>query len=100
MIVCNLSVVANIAVSQQCDKSCFPIEPLIEKYLNRPDVRRQLGVDDSVPEFEICSNKILREFNQNGDKYISTTAEVVSLLEKQVSVLIYAGEFDWIWYSS
>jgi hypothetical protein len=91
MTVCYLTVTSNIAVSEQCDKSCFPIEGLIEEYLNR---RHQLGVDDSVPEFEICSNKILNEFNQNGDKYISTTAEVVLLLEKEVSVLIYAGEFD------
>lgn len=93
------AVTSNIIVSEQCDNSCFPIERLIKKYLNRRDVRHQLGVNDSVPEFEICSDKILNEFNHNGDKFTATTVEIVFLLENQVSVLIYAGEFDWIWYS-
>ena len=69
---------------------------MVQKYLNRKDVRRQLGVSDSVLEFRACNGKIEEEFNRNGELFRTTTAEIVYLLDNKVSVLIYAGEFDWM----
>jgi Serine carboxypeptidase len=70
----------------------------VEKYLNRKDIRRQLGVSESVTAFETCNEKTEQEFARRGDQWISTTNQVVYLLDKGVSILIFAGEYDWIWY--
>jgi hypothetical protein len=70
----------------------------MEKYLNRDDVRRQIGVNESVPAFKICNDKTEEDFARRGDSLISTTNQVIYLLDKGISVLIFAGEYDWIWY--
>lgn len=80
------------------DELCFPIVGAVEKYLNRKDIRRQLGVNKSVSAFKTCSKKTEQDFASSGDPWISTTNQVVYLLNKGVSVLIFAGEYDWIWY--
>jgi len=68
------------------------------KYLNRKDIQRELGVDSSNVYFQACSDKVGEDFSKNGDELTSTTSEVIYLLNKSVPVLIYAGEYDWIWY--
>jgi cathepsin A (carboxypeptidase C) len=89
-------------VSEQCedfDNLCFPLLAKIIKYLNRKDIQKELGVNSSlVPSFEACSEKVGEDFSKKGDELTSTTAEVIYLLDKGIPVLIYAGEYDWIWY--
>ena len=70
---------------------------MVQKYLNRHDVRSQLGVDKSFGKYEVCSESVSEEFTKTGDLLFSMTSEVIFLLESGLRVLIYAGEYDWIW---
>ena len=71
----------------------------VARYLNRKDIQRKLGVNSSlVPDFVACSEKVGEAFSKKGDELTSTTSEVIYLLNKGIPVLIYAGEYDWIWY--
>ncbi|KAE9394303.1 serine carboxypeptidase [Gymnopus androsaceus JB14] len=54
---------------------CYPVTVSISNFLSRPDVRAQLGVDDTL----------------HTSKY-----HVSALLDRGVRVLIYVGSYDWI----
>jgi hypothetical protein len=54
-------------------------------------------VDNSFGKFHTCSNPVYKEFIKSGDELVRMTPQVVYLLEKGLQVLIYAGEYDWIW---
>ena len=88
-------------VSEPCsdpENLCFPLVGKVMKYLNRKDIQRELGVNSSkVPYFEACSEKVGKAFSKKGDELTSTTSEVIYLLDKGILVLVYAGEYDWIW---
>ncbi|KAJ2840763.1 hypothetical protein J3B02_006174, partial [Coemansia erecta] len=79
---------------------CYPILADIDKFLNMPEVQKELGSD--VSKFESCSQKVYTGFTLNGDWMKPYVFEIPPLLEAGIRVLIYAGDADFIcnWYGN
>jgi len=76
---------------------CYPVITNISRFLDRPDIRAKLGVDQHVSErFSACSATIGQAFDAAGDGFRSSMDYVGALLARQVRVLIYVGTYDWI----
>ncbi|KAI8444225.1 carboxypeptidase C [Phakopsora pachyrhizi] len=86
-------------VRQKCDQSknplCYEQMNWIESYLNRPDVRSELGVPDHM-EFQSCNNDVNRAFQMSGDNMHNAAALIPDLLANGIRLLIYAGEDDFM----
>ncbi|KAA1475365.1 alpha/beta-hydrolase [Dentipellis sp. KUC8613] len=89
-------------ISKPCDGAiadtlCYPVTKVISKYLDNTNVRSLLGVDPAVPQnFSSCSNTVATAFALAGDMLHDSTEYVAALLERDVKVLIYVGDYDWI----
>ena len=69
----------------------------ISAYLDRPEVRTQLGVDKAVTgNFSSCASRVGSDFRFNMDEFHPTQHYVAALLERKIKVLIYVGKYDWI----
>ena len=68
----------------------------IGDYLDLPDVRALLGVDESRGKFSSCDNKVGIDFALSLDRTGQTWLYVSALLERGVRVLSYVGTFDYI----
>lgn len=66
----------------------------INKYLDLPEVRKKLGVDKSVGDFESCNGQVGAAFNYALDNTGQTWLYVTQLLERGIRVLNYAGTLD------
>ncbi|KAK4058350.1 hypothetical protein OIO90_000508 [Microbotryomycetes sp. JL221] len=85
-------------------------EKQVAHYLNRDDIRHQLGVDKEanggVRKFIGCSDIVGFRFSTAGDQSQATYPHVTNMLENGVSVLIYAGKKEFNaqtlkpWYAS
>ncbi|GJJ11588.1 hypothetical protein Clacol_005823 [Clathrus columnatus] len=89
-------------VSKDCEGDrqetlCYPITKTISNYLNRPEVRTELGVDPIVGNHSSCSTKVQSAFVTTNDLF-AEHAEfyVAELLERNIKVLIYVGTYDMI----
>ncbi|KZT58121.1 serine carboxypeptidase [Calocera cornea HHB12733] len=87
-------------ISKECEGSigetlCYPITTKITDYLNLPSTRNLLGVDDGVSSFELCANKVWKAFNGRMDIHAPNTYYVANLLERGISILNFAGTYDW-----
>lgn len=83
--------------------SLSPPYRAIGAYLDRPDVREQIGVDPSLTaNFSSCSNEVGAAFAASDDEVFPTQFYIAALLERGVRALIYVGANDWIcnWVSS
>jgi len=49
------------------DSLCYPITKKINKYLDLPHVRKQLGVSPHLGSFSSCSPLVGQAFNQAAD---------------------------------
>ena len=67
-----------------------------EVYLNRKDIRKTLGIDESFGNYSQISLEVNSAFWAAGDGFHQTQHYVAELLERGVRVLIYAGEFDFV----
>ncbi|KAF7319293.1 Carboxypeptidase [Mycena chlorophos] len=76
---------------------CYPETAHIRNFLTLPSTRSTLGVDPAVPaNFSSCSTFVLQDFLAHLDSLSAPTQEYVAgLLERDVRVLIYAGNLDW-----
>ncbi|KAJ2911929.1 hypothetical protein MD484_g8484, partial [Candolleomyces efflorescens] len=89
-------------ISRECegeiqDTLCYPLTRHISAYLDRPEVRQQIGVDPSLTSnFSSCSWEVNSEFSLNMDRFHPTYIYVAALLERGVKALIYVGVNDWI----
>jgi len=88
-------------ISKDCDGPlsetlCYPITKTISAYLDKPDVRKTLGVDPSIGNFTSCSYAVSGAFGAKLDGLQPTQDWVASLLERGVRALIYVGTYDWI----
>lgn len=69
----------------------------IGSFLDRPDVRKAIGVDPSlVANFTSCNSDVNSRFHLSLDQMFPTELYIGALLERGVRVLIYVGENDWI----
>ena len=90
MLLCHVSLVVNRNESQ-ADES-----DRIAKYLDLPDVRSLLGVDQSRGNFSSCTDFVSHDFNNALDTTGQTWLYVAALLERGIKVLSYVGTFDFI----
>ncbi|GAA5884708.1 hypothetical protein JCM6882_005361 [Rhodosporidiobolus microsporus] len=67
----------------------------IERWLNREDVRRQLGVD-RPKKFSGCSDKVFERFEDSEDVVRPAFHQLATVLDSGVSVLLYVGAKDYI----
>ncbi|ETK76094.1 hypothetical protein F441_17748 [Phytophthora nicotianae CJ01A1] len=67
---------------------------LITPYLNSPNLREFLHVDERVGDWQMCNFDVNQAFAKSFDVMMSTSAFVADLLDNQVRVLIYAGDAD------
>ncbi|KAH6980735.1 Alpha/Beta hydrolase protein [Ilyonectria sp. MPI-CAGE-AT-0026] len=84
---------------QHCDADdmlgCFPELALIDQLLNRSDVKKALGVEESTP-FTGFSMDVWDEWQRTGDVARSSHHYVNYLLESGIRVLIYVGDKDFL----
>ncbi|KAG6975117.1 hypothetical protein JG688_00002725 [Phytophthora aleatoria] len=67
---------------------------LITPYLNSPNLRKFLHVDERVGDWQLCNFDVNFAFAKSFDVMSSTSAFVGDLLDDGVRVLIYAGDAD------
>ncbi|PPR07804.1 hypothetical protein CVT26_014989 [Gymnopilus dilepis] len=76
---------------------CYPQTKFIRDFLDKPDIRSQLGVDPSITQnFTSCNHEVGGAFGATQDVLHPTKDYVAALLERGVRVLIYVGSYDWI----
>ncbi|OCF31325.1 cathepsin A (carboxypeptidase C) [Kwoniella heveanensis BCC8398] len=87
-------------VRRTCDKSpdkdgqlCYREMGWMETYLNKPEVKAQLGAPDNV-QFQSCNMQINQNFLLQGDGMHNAGALLPELIESGIRVLIYSGEAD------
>lgn len=69
-----------------------PGHEVVEKYLNRKDVRQAIHAVDTPHQYKECSDPPYYALShQDG---LGVTQELVHLLNDQVHVLIYSGQYD------
>lgn len=90
-------------VRLKCDPGnslCYPILSSIETFLNREEVKKELGV--KVSEYKSCNMDINRDFFLAGDWMRPYHRIIPGLLVKNIRVLVYAGDADFIcnWYGN
>lgn len=66
----------------------------VTSYLNREDVRAELGVAGTT--WEACSKAAASYFVATGDWMMSSQGLVAELLHQDIQVLIYAGDVDFV----
>ncbi|BGP23364.1 hypothetical protein JCM10295v2_002260 [Rhodotorula toruloides] len=76
-------------------------EKWIAEWLNREDNRHELGVDldqhgHGIKKFKGCSGKVFNHFEATGDGVKPSHPHVSSLLNANISVLLYVGTKDFI----
>ena len=83
-------------VRKECESDnglCYKGMDYVQEYLNKDEVKEALGVE--VRSFENCNGNINYEFHQNGDDIQPIQRYVPDIL-KEVPVLVYAGDADYI----
>lgn len=83
-------------IRTMCEGSslCYKDLEYIDNYLNLPEVKKALGAE--VDEYQSCNFDINRNFMFAGDWMKPYQKNVIDLLEKDLPVLIYAGDKDFI----
>ncbi|CAG8549643.1 10786_t:CDS:2, partial [Ambispora leptoticha] len=66
-------------------------------YLNQPDIIKQIGAKE---KFDVCSDPIYFAFQDSGDVISNTANHIEYLLDKNIPILLYHGDLDFIcnWY--
>lgn len=88
-------------IRQDCQKEqCYEIVDAIEKYLNKPEVMRQLGA--AVSSYKSFNSTVNNDFVMAGDWMRPYHLEIKPTLESGVKVLVYTGDADFIcnWYGN
>lgn len=85
-------------VRKTCDREkdgplCYPQMEAIEKYLNQPDIKKQLGVPSKV-DFTSCNMQVNQAFLLHGDSMHDSSKFLVPLVEDGIRLLIYVGAAD------
>lgn len=83
-------------VRKKCDGSelCYKGLEYIDSYLNQDYVKEKLGAEVDV--YKSCNFDVNKNFMYTGDWMKPFHKHVITLLEKEVPVLIYAGDKDFI----
>ncbi|KAF8602101.1 alpha/beta-hydrolase [Ceratobasidium sp. AG-I] len=79
--------------STESSSSCYASEGWIATYLNKPLVKKELGVPLDL-DFESCNEKLHLRFLKSGDAARSSSVLLPELIEDGLRVLIYVGDAD------
>ncbi|WKX94954.1 hypothetical protein Q1695_011866 [Nippostrongylus brasiliensis] len=77
-------------VSQLSTVPCMN-ETAVTVYLNRPDVRKALGIPTSLGPWAICSDTISNTYNR---QYSSMDSQFKNALSKGLKAMVYSGDVD------
>ncbi|KAF8602092.1 peptidase S10 serine carboxypeptidase [Ceratobasidium sp. AG-I] len=82
----------------KCDSTneespCYVAETWITTFLNRPDVKREVGVPNNLT-FATCNSDVQAGFMASGDPARSSSALLPELTEDGLRVLVYVGDAD------
>ncbi|KAK9768611.1 hypothetical protein K7432_000598 [Basidiobolus ranarum] len=86
-------------IRKPCDPGsdlCYAIEAGIDIWLNRPEIRAELGVAKEVGKFSSCSNTVGENFSKTPDSMTNYADRIPKLLQEGIRVLVYAGDADFI----
>ncbi|KAI0344394.1 serine carboxypeptidase [Trametopsis cervina] len=81
------------------DTMCYPITKDISSFLSQPSVRETIGIDEhpSIPQnYSGCTRPIHDRFWDGLDQVLPAHLYIEQLLARDIRVLIYAGDVDWI----
>ncbi|KAI0696281.1 serine carboxypeptidase [Cytidiella melzeri] len=79
------------------DTMCYPITKNITAYLSLPTTQQLLGVDSNVTtEFRSINHDIHNRFWAGLDQIFPAQYYIEQLLERDIKVLVFAGDVDWI----
>ncbi|KAI5949355.1 CPYA [Candida jiufengensis] len=83
-------------IRTMCEGSnlCYVGLEYIDSYMNKPEVMKALGAE--VSSYESCNFDVNRNFMFAGDWMKPYFKNVIDLLQKDLPVLIYAGDKDFI----
>ncbi|KAF9121908.1 hypothetical protein BGW39_010158 [Mortierella sp. 14UC] len=73
---------------------CYPILDVIQDYLNKEEVKEELGVQ--VEKYQSCNMQINMRFMLQGDWMKPFHLMVPPLLEDGIRILLYSGDADFI----
>ncbi|KIR37376.1 cathepsin A (carboxypeptidase C) [Cryptococcus deuterogattii MMRL2647] len=83
-------------IEELSDSLCYPVTKKIGTYLDLPDVRHILGVDNLRSNWSSCDGSVFTRFTQSLDNTGKTWLYVAGLLERGVRILNYVGMLDFI----
>ncbi|KEP50122.1 serine carboxypeptidase [Rhizoctonia solani 123E] len=75
------------------DSECYDASRWIPMYLNRPEIRNELGGNPNVV-FESCNTVVHRNFIKSGDVARNSAPLLPELIDDGVRMLIYVGDAD------
>ncbi|KAI3407033.1 CPYA [Candida oxycetoniae] len=75
--------------------NCYIEMNYIDDYLNLDYVKQTVGASN-IDIFTACDDSVFRDFLLEGDEYKPFQQYVAELLDKDIPVLIYAGDKDYI----
>ncbi|CCA72778.1 related to carboxypeptidase [Serendipita indica DSM 11827] len=83
---------------QKCDRQkdgdlCYKQMNWIDEWLNKEEVKKELGVPDDR-EFESCNMQVNQAFFFQGDGMHNSAALLLPLLNDGIKLLVYAGNAD------
>ncbi|KAJ3532606.1 hypothetical protein NMY22_g7675 [Coprinellus aureogranulatus] len=80
------------------DTLCYPVTKHISSYLDRPEVRKLIGVSPSLSHKTSppAPPSVSTNFALTMDEYRPTYHYISNLLDRGVRALIYVGKNDWI----
>ncbi|ETI35916.1 hypothetical protein F442_17731 [Phytophthora nicotianae P10297] len=88
----------NYDIRQSCNNSdpnsACDDHPLIREYLNSPEVRKYLNVDERAPAWHEDNDEVETTFTTDGDWSMPFHQFVAEMLDDGLRVLIYAGDAD------
>ncbi len=82
-------------IRETCDGACYPGETYSDNFLSLDKVKNAVGAD-LIGNFTGCSQAVGTQFLLTGDEARPFQQYVTELLHKEVPVLIYAGDKDYI----
>ncbi|KAI5953424.1 hypothetical protein KGF54_002796 [Candida jiufengensis] len=76
--------------------NCYVEMDFMDDYLNLEVVRKAVGASNPSEIFTSCDDIVFKNFLLDGDEFKPFQQYVAELLNKQIPVLIYAGDKDFI----
>ncbi|KAJ6508438.1 Alpha/Beta hydrolase protein [Mycena sanguinolenta] len=86
-------------VRMPCDREvdpplCYAELDWVDEYMNIPEVKHALGVDQRAPDFVSCNDDMNKNFLFHGDGMRNSKRLLTELVDEGIRLLVYAGNVD------